>query len=144
MNCDKTAKSDQHNPTQRCIPVIIWKFYLKKDIMQKYCTENVVSERRGSVGRGAWLVIERLQNVGLSLDTVACPWERHLMLFPTFGPSSLPDVVAQTDKGHANRIASVLEWYDDTGHRTTSGSNKEKEAKGDVPVFSTTKGIGER
>jgi len=27
------------------------------------------------------------------------------------GPSSLPDVVAQPDEIHANRTASVLEWY---------------------------------
>jgi len=31
------------------------------------------------------------------------------MLFPTFGSSSLPVVVAER---HANRTASVLEWYD--------------------------------
>jgi len=35
-----------------------------------------------------------------------------LMLFPTLGPSSLPVVVAQPDERHANRIASVLAWYD--------------------------------
>jgi len=35
-----------------------------------------------------------------------------LMLFPTLGPSSLPVVVAQPDKRHANRTASVLEFYD--------------------------------
>jgi len=34
------------------------------------------------------------------------------MLFPTLGPSSLPVVVAQPDERHANRAASVLEWYD--------------------------------
>jgi len=28
-----------------------------------------------------------------------------------FGPSSLPVVVAQPDERHANRAASVLEWY---------------------------------
>jgi len=28
------------------------------------------------------------------------------------GPSSLPVVVAQPDERHANRTASVLEWYD--------------------------------
>jgi len=38
-----------------------------------------------------------------------CPWERHLMLFPTLGPSSLPVVVAQPDERHANRAAYVLE-----------------------------------
>jgi len=36
-------------------------------------------------------------------------------LFSTLGPSSLPDVVAQPER-HANRTASVLEWYD--RHRT--------------------------
>jgi len=34
------------------------------------------------------------------------------MLFLTLGPSSLPVVVAQPDERHANREASVLEWYD--------------------------------
>jgi len=34
------------------------------------------------------------------------------MLFPTLEPSSLPVVVAQPDERHANRTASVLEWYD--------------------------------
>jgi len=33
------------------------------------------------------------------------------MLFPTFGPSSLPALVAQLDERHANRTAAVLEWY---------------------------------
>jgi len=37
------------------------------------------------------------------------------MLFSTLGPSSLHVVVAQPDERHANRIVSVLEWYD--GHR---------------------------
>jgi len=39
-----------------------------------------------------------------------CPWERHLILFPTLGPSSLPIVVTQPDERHANRTASMLEW----------------------------------
>jgi len=34
------------------------------------------------------------------------------MPFPTLGPSSLPAVVTQPDERHANRTASVLEWYD--------------------------------
>jgi len=34
------------------------------------------------------------------------------MLFPILRPSSLPIVVAQPDERHANKIASVLEWYD--------------------------------
>jgi len=34
------------------------------------------------------------------------------MLFTTLEPSSLPVVVAQSDERHANRAASVLEWYD--------------------------------
>jgi len=38
-----------------------------------------------------------------------CPWERHLMLYPILGPSSLPVVVAQPDERHANRAASLLE-----------------------------------
>jgi len=41
-----------------------------------------------------------------------CPWERHLILFPILGPSSLPVVVTQPDQRYANRTASVLEWYD--------------------------------
>jgi len=62
----------------------------------------------------AGLVIERLQNLGLTPDAVSsaslCPWERHLLLFPTLGSSSLSVVVAQPDERHANRAASVLEW----------------------------------
>jgi len=47
------------------------------------------------------------------------------MLFPTLEPSSLPIVVAQPDERHANRTASVLEWYDNTEQTcTTSGSNE--------------------
>jgi len=46
------------------------------------------------------------------------------MLFPTLWSSSLPVVVAQPDERHANRAASVLEWYD-----TTSGSNEENVMK---------------
>jgi len=42
------------------------------------------------------------------------------MLFPTLGPSSLPVVVAQPDERHANRTASVLEWYD--RHRASSSN----------------------
>jgi len=41
-----------------------------------------------------------------------CPWERHLMLFPILGSSSLLVVVAQPDERHTNRTAYVLEWYD--------------------------------
>jgi len=48
-------------------------------------------------------------------------------------------VVVQPDERHANSTASELEWYD-IGHSTTSGSNEEKEAMGDVLVFSTVKG----
>jgi len=49
------------------------------------------------------------------------------MLFPTVESSSLSIVVAQSNERHANRTASVLEWYD--RHRvysTTSGSNEEE------------------
>jgi len=52
------------------------------------------------------------------------------MLFPTLGPSSLLIVVAQPDERHANRTASVLEYYDrhrGTEHSTTSSSNEEEE-----------------
>jgi len=49
------------------------------------------------------------------------------MLFPTLGPSSLPVAVAQPDERHANRKASVLEWYDRHVHNPTSGSNEEEE-----------------
>jgi len=65
-----------------------------------------------SVGRGAGLVIERLQNLGSTPDAVAhrCVLGKDtFMLFPTLGPSSLPVVVTQPDKRHANRAASVLE-----------------------------------
>jgi len=34
------------------------------------------------------------------------------MLLPILGPSSLRVVVAQPDVKHANRVASVLKWYD--------------------------------
>jgi len=34
------------------------------------------------------------------------------MLFSILGSSSLAVVVVQPDEGHANRIASVLKWYD--------------------------------
>jgi len=34
------------------------------------------------------------------------------MLFSILGPNSLPVVVAQADEKHANKTASVLEWYD--------------------------------
>jgi len=37
------------------------------------------------------------------------------MLFLILGPSSLPVVVAQVDERHANRIASVSEWYERHG-----------------------------
>jgi len=50
------------------------------------------------------------------------------MLLPTLGPSSLPVLVAQRDKRHANRTASVLEYKTDTVH-TTSGSNEEEPLK---------------
>jgi len=66
---------------------------------------------RSSVGRGVGLVIERLQKIWLGSASLY-PWERHLMLFPTLGPSSLAVVVSQPDERHANRTASVLEWYD--------------------------------
>jgi len=46
-------------------------------------------------------------------STSLCPWERHLMLFPTLGPISQLFVVVQPDERHANRtVASVLGWYD--------------------------------
>jgi len=45
-------------------------------------------------------------------SVLLCPWERHLMLFSTLGQSSLPVMVDQPDERHANRTASVLEWYD--------------------------------
>jgi len=58
-----------------------------------------------------------LQNLGSTLDAVA-----HLCVFlgktvnavshlGALGPSSLPLVVVQSDERHANRNASVLEWY---------------------------------
>jgi len=43
------------------------------------------------------------------------------------GPSSLPVVVAQPDQRHANRTASMLEWYDrHRAYSITSGSDKEE------------------
>jgi len=35
-----------------------------------------------------------------------------LNAIPTLGPSSLPAVVAQPNERHANRTASVKEWFD--------------------------------
>jgi len=58
---------------------------------------------------------------------VAGPWERHLRLFPTLEPSNLTVVVAQPDKRHANRTASVLECMTDTEHSKTFGLNEEEE-----------------
>jgi len=65
------------------------------------------------------LVIERLRNLGLTHDAVArrCALEKDLMLFPVLGSSSLLVVVVQPDERHANRTASVLEWYD--RHKST-------------------------
>jgi len=49
------------------------------------------------------------------------------MQFHILGPSSLLVVVAQPDEKHANRTASVLEWYDrHVAYSTTSGSNKKE------------------
>jgi len=56
-----------------------------------------------------------------------CPWERHLMLFPTLGPSSQLVVVAQPDERHANRAASLLEWYDRHRAMSTTSSSSEEE-----------------
>jgi len=46
------------------------------------------------------------------------------MLFPIFGPSSLPVVVAHPDNKLANRTALCWSGMTDTEH-TTSGSNEE-------------------
>jgi len=67
------------------------------------------------------------------------------MLIPTLGTSSLPVVVAQPDERHANRTASVLEWYEtkdmqteqllcwsgmtDTEHSAIFGSNEALKVK---------------
>jgi len=45
------------------------------------------------------------------------------MLFPILEPSSLLVVVDQPDERHANRIASVLEWYD--RHRAYTSDSDE-------------------
>jgi len=42
-------------------------------------------------------------------DLTLCNSERHLMLFPKLGPSSLPLVMAQPDERHANKMTFVLE-----------------------------------
>jgi len=46
------------------------------------------------------------------------------MLLLILGPSSLTIVAAQPDERHANKTASVLEWYD-RYRALTSGSNEE-------------------
>jgi len=61
------------------------------------------------------------------------PLERHLMLFPILGPSSLPVEVAQSHERHANRTASELEWYNNTEHSTTSSSNEEQKHANTLP-----------
>jgi len=65
--------------------------------------------------KSAGLIIERLPNLGSTPDAVAsrcmCPGERILNATPHIEASNLP-VVAQIDERHANRTASVLEWYD--------------------------------
>jgi len=62
------------------------------------------------------VVIERSRNPGSTPDVGArrcvLGWIRHLMLLPILGLSSLPVVAAQLDERHANKTASVLEWYD--------------------------------
>jgi len=47
-------------------------------------------------------------------DAIArrCVVGKDTLLFSTLEPRSLPVVVAQADERHANRTASVLEWYD--------------------------------
>jgi len=40
-----------------------------------------------------------------------CPWEGHLKLYLFLWPTAYQPV-AQPDKRHTNRAASVLEWYD--------------------------------
>jgi len=51
------------------------------------------------------------------------------MLFSTLeGPNNLPVEMAHLDERHANRTASVLEWYEDIEHNTTSGSNEEEDS----------------
>jgi len=56
-------------------------------------------------------------------SALLCPWERHLMMFPTLRPSSLPVVVAQPDERHAN-VGVVWQTQSILGS-TTSGSNEE-------------------
>jgi len=49
------------------------------------------------------------------------------MLFLNLRPSILPVVLAQSDEKHANRTASVLEWYDRyRGSNEEEASEKEK------------------
>jgi len=48
-------------------------------------------------------------------------------ILPILEPNSLPVVVAQPDGRHANRTASVLEWYD--RHRAYNIRFKRKRRK---------------
>jgi len=61
------------------------------------------------------------------------------LLFPTLGSSSLPVVVAQAaqpDERHANRTASVLEWY--VRHRAYSNEEEDLETQqANLPVCSS-------
>jgi len=56
-----------------------------------------------------------------------CPWERHLMLFFTLGPSSLPVVVAQPQKNMQTEQLLFWSGMKDTEHSTTSGSNEKED-----------------
>jgi len=52
--------------------------------------------------------------------------ERHLMLFPILGPSSLPIVAAQPDERLASRTASIWSGMTDMEHTTPGSNNKEE------------------
>jgi len=48
-------------------------------------------------------------------SALLCPWERHLMMFPTLGHKQSTGCGYPAWRGHANRTTSALEWYDRHG-----------------------------
>jgi len=72
---------------------------------------------RDSVGRGPGYLskgCETLLRLPMRECVLLCPSERHVMLFSILGLSSLSYMmmVAQPDERHANKTASVMEWYE--------------------------------
>jgi len=156
---DLNSRSGHDARTLTIQSLIDWKLYLyhfgkyifilnAKSYLYQYtkrfihlCDLIGLWRRRSSVVRGTGLVIWRLRNLGSTPDAVArrCVLgkERYLMLFSTLGPSSLPVVVAQPDERHANRTASMLEWYMTDTQHVTSDLNKAAESVHSICILCT-------